>query len=130
MHGRTAPEASSSAIYDGAMSNVSDREISFEAFAAAFVAAKPIVIDVREEWEYEQGHVPGAVSIPLGQIPDRVSEFAAEDGEEVYVICQAGGRSLKAAEFLAQQGIDTISVAGGTSAWIEAGHEVEKPAGA
>lgn len=81
------------------------------------------VFDVRQPDEYEQGHAPGARPVPLDEVPDRVNEFPT-DGE-VYVICMSGGRSAKAVEFLREQGIDAVNVAGGTTAWIEAGNPVE-----
>ncbi|MEJ7585616.1 MAG: rhodanese-like domain-containing protein [Acidimicrobiales bacterium] len=80
------------------------------------------VIDVREPDEYEAGHVPGAVLIPLAEIADRVGEVPGN--EPVYVICQSGGRSLRATEFLAAEGLDVTNVAGGTKAWVESGREV------
>lgn len=78
------------------------------------------LIDVREPDEYDEGHVPGAQHIALGTVPDRVAEVP--EGRPVYVICAKGGRSLKAAELYRSQGIDAINVAGGTTAWIEAGN--------
>ena len=80
------------------------------------------MIDVREPDEYQAGHVPGARLIPLGEVPDRLGEVPV--GEPVLVICKVGGRSLAAAEHLIAQGIDATNVAGGTMAWIEAGHPV------
>jgi len=79
------------------------------------------VLDVREPDEYEGGHVPGAVSIPLGEVPDRLGEVP--EGE-VLVICAKGGRSLRAAEVLRSGGVDAVNVAGGTNAWVESGRPV------
>ncbi|MBX3284318.1 MAG: rhodanese-like domain-containing protein [Actinobacteria bacterium] len=90
--------------------------------AARRHAAGSVVIDVRELHEYVDGHVPGAPLIPLASVPERVEEVPA-DGE-VLVICKMGGRSRNAAAFLRGQGIDAVNVAGGTVAWIEAGHRV------
>lgn len=81
------------------------------------------LIDVREPDEYEQAHVPGARLVPLATVPERLDEVP--DAGAVYVICAKGGRSLKAAEFYRSQGIDAINVAGGTSAWIDAGQPVD-----
>ncbi len=80
------------------------------------------VVDVRETDEYEAGHVPGAVHVALGTVPDRVDAFAGEG--PTYVICKSGGRSLRACEFLAGQGVQAINVAGGTMAWVAAGRPV------
>ena len=82
------------------------------------------LIDVREEWEYEDSHVPGAVNIPLGQLPDRIGELNRE--QLVTVICQSGGRSMRAADFLIANGIEAVSVAGGTGAWVAAGQSVNR----
>jgi rhodanese-related sulfurtransferase len=78
------------------------------------------LIDVREPDEYTSAHVPGAVLVPLATVPENLDQVPG-DGT-VYVICAKGGRSLKAAEFYRGQGIDAVNVAGGTTAWIDAGH--------
>lgn len=84
------------------------------------------VFDVREVDEYVGGHVPGAVNIPLGTVIDRVSEFGVDS--TVYVICQAGGRSARACEYLSNQeelsSVEFVNIAGGTGGWILEGHEV------
>jgi rhodanese-related sulfurtransferase len=90
--------------------------------AARRHAAGAVVIDVRELDEYLEGHVPGAPLIALASVPERVHEVPSEG--EVLVICKMGGRSRNAAAFLRGQGIDAINIAGGTVAWIEAGHRV------
>jgi rhodanese-related sulfurtransferase len=77
------------------------------------------VIDVREPDEYEGGHVPGAVLIPLGQVVERVDEV--EQTGPVYVICGTGPRSAKAVQWYRAQGIDAINVDGGTKAWVDSG---------
>ncbi|CAN5608936.1 hypothetical protein BH24ACT5_BH24ACT5_07070 [soil metagenome] len=80
------------------------------------------VIDVRESDEYEDGHVPRALHIPLSRIPDRLDAF---DGEgPTYVVCQSGGRSMRACEIASSQGRDVVNVTGGTGAWIRAGHDI------
>jgi len=85
----------------------------------------PVVVDVREPWEYQKGHVPGAVLIPLGLLPSRPSELDPE--KPVAVICQSGSRSQSAAALLGQKGFKTIyNVSGGTSAWKHSGLELER----
>jgi len=88
----------------------------------AGLGADAVVIDVRQPDEYEDGHVPGARLIPLADIGDRIDEIPTD--QPVYVICQSGGRSLHASEFLIGAGIDATNVGGGTKAWIESGRDV------
>lgn len=85
--------------------------------------ADATVIDVREPEEYRAGHVPGARLVPLATIPELVGKLPTD--QPVYVLCQAGGRSSQAVQFLAQQGIDARNVDGGTGDWIAAGYDVE-----
>lgn len=96
-------------------------EIDVAALAELRSQGAPL-IDVREPDEYEDGHVPGAQLIPLTTVPDRIDEVPA--GGTLYVICAKGGRSLRAAEFYRSQGLEAVNVAGGTTAWIEAGQPV------
>ena len=95
-------------------------EIDVAELARVLGAGAP-VIDVREPDEYETVHVPGVQLIPLATVPDRVDEVPATDGP-IYVICAKGGRSYRAAEFYRSKGIDAVNVAGGTTAWVEAGN--------
>ncbi|PSL38009.1 rhodanese-related sulfurtransferase [Labedella gwakjiensis] len=81
------------------------------------------VIDVREPDEFAGGHVPGAVNVPLQTVPDSLDRFDPE--KPVYLICQAGMRSERAATFLDARGFDTVNVTGGTSAWASAGLPLE-----
>lgn len=99
--------------------------IDVDALARALDDGCP-VIDVREADEYAEVHAVGVTHIPLGTVPDRVADVP-NDGP-VYVICKSGGRSAKAVEFLRGQGIDAVNVSGGTLAWVEAGHPVERGA--
>lgn len=99
--------------------------IEIEEFAT--LPPDAVVIDVREPDEYEAGHVPGAMPIPLAEIPDRVGDIPA--GRPVHVICQTGGRSLRASEFLINEGVDAVNVAGGTKAWVESGRDVHTSSG-
>ena len=93
-------------------------EIDVTQLAALRETGVPL-IDVREDDEYAEAHVPGAVHIPLGEIPDRVAEVPTEG--TIYIICAVGGRSAKAAQHLREHGLDAVNVAGGTRAWIDAG---------
>ena len=86
------------------------------------LATGAVLVDVREDDEYADGHVASALHIALSTVPDRVSEIPASG--PVYVICALGGRSARAAEFLRAQGIDAINVAGGTNGWVDSGRAV------
>lgn len=77
------------------------------------------LIDVRQPEEYQAAHVPGARLIPLADVVARLGEIPRD--RPVYVICQTGARSQKAADFYRSRGIDAYNVAGGTKAWVEAG---------
>lgn len=80
------------------------------------------VVDVREPDEYAAGHVPGALPIPMAQVPARLAEVPT--GAPVYVICASGNRSKTSAQQLEDAGYDAYSVAGGTKGWIERGNDV------
>lgn len=85
------------------------------------------VLDVRTEGEFVAGHVPGAVNKPLGSFGPDDPWLAGLDKEApLYVICQSGGRSARAADTLAAAGFNTVNVLGGTGGWQAAGHPVEK----
>jgi rhodanese-related sulfurtransferase len=96
-------------------------EVDLAEFEAAH-AAGAAVLDVRNPDEYESGHVPGAVLIPLDELAARQDEIP--DGDPLYVICAVGGRSLRAAQALMGAGHRALSVAGGTNGWIERGGQV------
>ncbi len=67
-----------------------------------------VVIDVRTEAEYEQGHVPGSLNIVLDTIPQRVDEIKAL-GDSFIAVCRSGARSGNATEFLESHGLDIIN---------------------
>ena len=83
------------------------------------LAAGALLIDVREIGEYQSGHLPGAIHVALGTVPDSIDSFRG-DGP-AYVVCRSGARSMRACEFLADHDITAINVAGGTLAWIQTG---------
>lgn len=76
-------------------------------------------IDVREEWEYEERNI-GARLIPLGELPDRLSEIEQMKDQEVIVHCKSGGRSGQAKKFLNSQGFTNVrNMLGGITAYVE-----------
>jgi glyoxylase-like metal-dependent hydrolase (beta-lactamase superfamily II)/rhodanese-related sulfurtransferase len=82
-----------------------------------------MILDVREPDEFAAGHVPGAVNLPQADLATRLDQIPRN--RPVFVICQAGLRSLKAAQFLSERGFShVVSVKGGTQAWRAAGKEL------
>jgi len=93
-------------------------EASVDELESALQSGAPLV-DVREPDEYEAGHVPGAILVPLANVPTTLGAFATD--ATTYVICKSGARSYKACELLSDHGLDVINVEGGTMAWIISG---------
>jgi sulfur-carrier protein adenylyltransferase/sulfurtransferase len=77
---------------------------------------KPFLLDVREPWEVALAALPGAVNIPLNEIPQRLNEL--DPASDIVVLCKVGGRSQRAAEFLARSNFAHVTnLAGGINAW-------------
>lgn len=81
-----------------------------------------VVLDVREQHEWDAGHIEGARHVPLGDVPARVGEL--DPTVRTLVVCHVGGRSARAGAWLAQQGYDVVNFAGGMDAWEGAGRPV------
>ena len=73
------------------------------------------IIDVREDFEVENGMIPGATNIPLGDIPARAAEL--DQSKSYIVVCKGGVRSANACEYLAEQGFDVTNLDGGMMAY-------------
>jgi rhodanese-related sulfurtransferase len=74
-----------------------------------------VVLDVREPHEWADGHIEGAVHIPMGELPARIGELDPQ--ARTLVVCHVGGRSARATAWLHQQGHDVANLAGGMDAW-------------
>ncbi len=84
-----------------------------------------VVLDVRELWEFRNGHVPGAKHVPLGELQARIGEL--DPNQPIAVICETGARSQTGAALLAQKGFKTIyNVREGTSGWRRRGFSIER----
>jgi rhodanese-related sulfurtransferase len=81
-----------------------------------------VLLDVRENDEWQRGHAADARHIPMGEVPARLNEIDPQ--ATLYVICKAGGRSQKVAQFLAGNGYEPVNVSGGMLAWANAGRAV------
>ena len=74
------------------------------------------VIDVREPWEFAIARLPGTTNIPLAEVPQRLHEL--DHDAEIVMMCKVGGRSRRAAEFLAARGFQRVAnQTGGIDAW-------------
>jgi len=96
------------------------------AASANVTAPNMVVLDVREPHEFAEGHVPGAILLPLSSLEQRIDEVP--EGDPIYVICRSGNRSQEASEILVENGVkNVVNVDGGMLAWQAAGYPVERP---
>jgi sulfur-carrier protein adenylyltransferase/sulfurtransferase len=88
-----------------------------------------VIVDVREQHEFEESHLPGAVHVPRGHLESRIEGAAPEKGRRVVLYCASGSRSALAADTMRQQlGYeDVASMRGGITLWKDSGYEVEVP---
>jgi rhodanese-related sulfurtransferase len=85
------------------------------------------LIDVREDNEWERGHLPGATHLAKGIIERDIENLIPDSGTEIVLYCGGGFRSALAADALGRMGYtNVISMDGGYRGWVEAGHPVEK----
>jgi rhodanese-related sulfurtransferase len=101
-------------------------EMSVEALHACMATGADVqVIDVREDWEWAQGHIAGAVHIPLSELPWRLGEI--DVARAAAFICHLGGRSELATRFARQHGLSrAANVPGGMDRWEAHGYPVER----
>ena len=86
-----------------------------------------LVLDFREKHEFDGGHVPSALPIPMSIVPLRVNDLKGPpSADPVWVICESGARSWQVADYLTRHGLSVINVDGGTSAWRASGLPLEK----
>jgi adenylyltransferase/sulfurtransferase len=88
----------------------------------------PVLVDVRERDEWDEGHLPGAVHIARGNLESRIEQAVPDRSREVVVYCAAGNRSAFAAKTLEELGYERVrSLAGGFTDWKRNGFEVVLP---
>lgn len=79
-------------------------------------ATTPVLVDVREPWEWQLAHIEGSVHLPMNLIPLRMNELP--DDRPLVIICHHGVRSYQVALYLQQAGFDQLaSLKGGVEAW-------------
>ena len=88
-----------------------------------------VVVDVREQHEFEQAHLPGAVHVPRGHLESRIEGAAPDKAERVIAYCASGQRSALAANtMLKELGYENVeSMTGGITLWKDRGYDVEVP---
>jgi rhodanese-related sulfurtransferase len=91
------------------------REVSAHE-ATELLEGDAVLIDVRQENEWDAGHAPMATLIPLAELPDHLDELPRD--RLIICACRSGGRSLRAATFLQEQGFDVVNLTGGMIAWF------------
>jgi phage shock protein E len=83
-----------------------------------------VVLDVREQWEYDEAHIPGVVHLPMNDIPANLDQIPQD--LTVIVSCRSGNRSSQVTDFLREQGYENVhNMEGGILAWQRAGLPVE-----
>jgi rhodanese-related sulfurtransferase len=91
-------------------------------------AQAPLILDVRTEKEYADGHIPGALNIPHDQLADRLSEIDAAKTEEIVVHCRSGHRAGIAEKVLIEAGYSNVrDLDGHMNGWRSGGYPIEEP---
>ncbi|WP_425474144.1 rhodanese-like domain-containing protein [Saccharopolyspora dendranthemae] len=83
------------------------------------LSSNSVLLDVREDDEWQAGHAPEAVHIPMSKIIDRLDDIPEAD--QVYVVCRSGGRSAKVTAYLNANGWDAVNVERGMHGWSSIG---------
>ena len=90
--------------------------------AAALLESGALLLDVREQEEWDAGHVDGALLMPMNSVVTRLEELPAD--RTIVVICRSGGRSGVVTKALSVKGFAAVNVAGGLLAWAAGKHPV------
>ena len=102
----------------GQQTDAAYRQISQEEAKEMMDAGDAVVLDVREQSEYDEGHIPGAVLLPVGSIDeDTAAAVIPEKSATVLVYCRSGNRSKTAAAALAELGYTGGCEVGGFNTW-------------
>jgi len=96
------------------MRNLTPAELA--AWLADGARERPVLLDVREPWEFQTCHIAGARHVPMNELPQRLGEL--DPAADVVAICHHGARSLQVAQFLGRRGFERVyNLAGGVDAW-------------
>jgi rhodanese-related sulfurtransferase len=101
------------------------RDVNVKTVAQIKNMPEVLVLDVREQFEYNEGHIPGVKLIPMNEVSSRLGEIPTD--KTVVVTCRTGNRSSQVADYLRSKGYSKIvNMQGGIVAWQQAGLKVEK----
>ena len=101
-----------------------------DAARAQELLGSSVLVDVREEDEWSEGHIPGAVHVPRGHLESRIERLAPDHAQPVVLYCSAGNRSVFAAKTLEELGYENVaSLAGGFTDWKRNGLPTQLPVG-
>ena len=90
--------------------------MSASELATHLQTASPLLLDVREPWEFDICHIDGSINLPMGQVPQRLDDL--HEADEIIVICHHGVRSLRVIQFLQQHALgNLVNLDGGVDAW-------------
>jgi len=118
------------AVCEAARAQVRETDVAAVAARIAQGDTTFHLVDVREDREWAQGHLPGAAHIGRGVIERDIEAKIPDTGAEIVLYCGGGYRSALAAESLQKMGYtNVISMDGGFRAWKDAGHEIVHPEG-
>lgn len=90
--------------------------------ALTLVSSGAVLLDVREKNEWNAGHAPSAIHVPLGRIAEAPKRL--RPGQKVVVVCRSGNRSRSATNALIAQGFDALNLKGGMQSWQAVGGSV------
>lgn len=96
--------------------------------ALALIADGALLLDVREQDEWDAGHAPGATLLPMSELNARAGELPQD--RQIVCVCHLGGRSAMVTQALNRAGWQVVNLLGGMQAWQQAGHPVVDAAGA
>ena len=86
----------------------------------------PTLVDCRELNEWEQGHIPGATLIALSTLKENIGTLEDKKSQTVVLQCRSGKRSLRACQFLSENGFENLyNLEGGILAWMEEGYDIQ-----
>src|ERR1700691_6230483 len=91
------------------------REVSANE-ATELLEGEAVLLDVRQENEWNAGHAPMATLVPLAELADHLDELPRD--RLIICACRSGGRSLRAATYLQENGFDVVNLSGGMMAWF------------